>query len=233
MSSPSRSRSFPGSMWMRAIPVLPLLCTIALCCSPGIALAQSFEIEEESREAAAEHSRRGRRLYNLGWFQAALEAYSRAYEIYEAPGLLFNIGQCFRHLGDHRRAVFSYERYLRDAPDATNRALVEELIAESREALENGNASTDEVEQVAGVAPADDAADRVAADTQANVEVGQTEEEGSEEARGRARLHRRWWFWTVVGALVIGAGVGTYFLVRPGEATIVPPSGSLGTIDRR
>jgi tetratricopeptide (TPR) repeat protein len=74
--------------------------------------------------------------YRLGRFGEALDEYTRAYELYPVPPLLFNIGQCHRNLADHAKAIFFFEGYLRDEPTASNRALVEDLIRESRAALD-------------------------------------------------------------------------------------------------
>jgi tetratricopeptide (TPR) repeat protein len=74
--------------------------------------------------------------YRLGRFAAALDEYTTAYQLYPVPPLLFNIGQCHKNLGDHAKAIFFFEGYLRDAPAASNRALVEDLIRESRAALD-------------------------------------------------------------------------------------------------
>lgn len=73
--------------------------------------------------------------YRLGRFDEALAGYTRAYERYPVPALLFNIGQCHKNLHDYAKAVFFFEGYLRDAPAATNRALVEDLIREARAEL--------------------------------------------------------------------------------------------------
>lgn len=73
--------------------------------------------------------------YRLGRFTEALAGYTKAYELYPVPPLLFNIAQCHRNLKDYAKAIFFYEGYLRDAPAAKNRSLVEDLIRESRAAL--------------------------------------------------------------------------------------------------
>lgn len=74
--------------------------------------------------------------YRLGRFVEALAEYTKAYELYPVPPLLFNIGQCHRHLKDHSKAIFFFEGYLRDEPAAKNRPLVEDLIRESKAELD-------------------------------------------------------------------------------------------------
>jgi tetratricopeptide (TPR) repeat protein len=52
--------------------------------------------------------------YKLARFEQALAEYSRAYELYPTPALLFNLGQCHRNLKNHERAIFFFEGYLRE-----------------------------------------------------------------------------------------------------------------------
>src|SRR4051812_8378198 len=70
--------------------------------------------------------------YKLGRFGDALDKYSKAYELYPAAPLLFNIGQCHKNLRNYDKAIFFFEGYLRDNPTASNRALVEDPIRESK-----------------------------------------------------------------------------------------------------
>lgn len=73
--------------------------------------------------------------YDAGLFDEALAGFQAAYTRAPLPGFLFNLGQCERQLGRHDRAIFFFERYLEERPDAANRPLVEELLAESRSYL--------------------------------------------------------------------------------------------------
>jgi tetratricopeptide (TPR) repeat protein len=74
--------------------------------------------------------------YNVGHFEQALDLYSRAYQALPTPALLFDIGQCHRMLGNGERAIFFFQGYLRDKPDAPNRALVEQLLADLQRQLD-------------------------------------------------------------------------------------------------
>ena len=74
--------------------------------------------------------------YNVGRFQEAAASYEKAYEAEQIPALLFNIAQAHQEAGTFERALFFYESYLREAPDAPNRALVLERIEEAQSALE-------------------------------------------------------------------------------------------------
>ena len=52
-------------------------------------------------------------------------------------------------------------------------------------------------------------------------------------AKKQAPLYKKWWFWTVVAAVVVAAGVGAGVGVGLQKTEMVLPSGSLGTYDRR
>ena len=74
--------------------------------------------------------------YDVGHFEQALDLYTKAYERYPKPALLFDIGQCHRLLGHYERAIFFYQGYLRGKPDAANRSMVEQFIADSQRQLD-------------------------------------------------------------------------------------------------
>ena len=167
--------------------------------------------------------------YKLGKFDQALAGYEAAYKLYAAPAFLFNIAQCHFQLGHWDRAVFFFEGYLRDVPDATNRQLVEELIKDAR-ARETAAREAE--------------ARRLELERQ-RLEFERNEKQRQREAQERAQLavvqprveapperpvYKKWWFWTVVGGAV--AGAATTLLVTSGDRTVLP-SGSLGTLDQR
>ena len=62
--------------------------------------------------------------------------YSKAYERFPTPALLFDIGQCHKLLHDYERALFFFRGYLRAKPTAPNRPTVEQLISESQHNLD-------------------------------------------------------------------------------------------------
>ncbi len=72
---------------------------------------------------------RGNTQYNLGRWKEAIDLFTQAYEAYDNPDLLFNIGQAYRQDGNCSKAIFFYKRYLGLKPGAANRAEVEGFIA--------------------------------------------------------------------------------------------------------
>ena len=68
--------------------------------------------------------------FNLGKFEEAAVDYQAAYEAEPLPAFLFNIGQCYRNIGNYERAQFFFRRYVELDPRSANRPAAEHLIAE-------------------------------------------------------------------------------------------------------
>lgn len=110
---------------MRTAPLVRILLAITA------ATALTATAHADSGTARARREVRAADIdYRLGRFGPALAGYTRAYELYPVPELLFNIAQCHKNLKDYDKAIFFFEGYLRDAPNAANRALVEDLLRE-------------------------------------------------------------------------------------------------------
>jgi hypothetical protein len=45
-----------------------------------------------------------------------------------------------------------------------------------------------------------------------------------------APIYKKWWFWTIAGAVISGAAAGTYFAVRPAPTRPPSDAGGLGYI---
>lgn len=207
--------------------VLILLAVLAWQTPPAAAQTP------EQKAAAKQLFDDATKQYKLGHFEDALAGYEQAYASYPAPAFLFNIAQCHLQLGNWDKAIFFFEGYLRDKPDATNRELVEDLIRESKEkraAAEEAERKRLEAEKVRL------ATERKAAEDEA---LRRREQERAaapparEEPRDTARrpLYRKWWFWAIVGGAAVGA-VATVAATSGGTRTELP-EGSLGTWDRR
>jgi tetratricopeptide (TPR) repeat protein len=72
----------------------------------------------------------GAARYDLAKFDEAIDLFTKAYEVYPFAEVLFNLGLAHRQKKSYERAIFHFRSYLRNKPDATNRAEVERLIAE-------------------------------------------------------------------------------------------------------
>ena len=120
-------------MQVRFRSAMAMVLVTGALCFPLV--ARGADAPSRRAEAKSEVER-AEVQYKLGRFDEALEGYSRAYELVNAPGLLFDIGQCHRNLGSYERAIFFFQEYLREETRPERRALANQLIAESRSELE-------------------------------------------------------------------------------------------------
>jgi len=234
---------------MKRAPAVAIACLL-LAAGPAAAqekpAAPAAPQSEAARKAEAKRlAEDATRKYNLGQFQAALDGYSKAYETFPAASLLFNLGQCHRSLGNHERAIFFYEGYLREKPTAPNRDVVEELLVEERAQF------TKQRQEEAARKAAEDDAKRKAAEEEARrkaEEEAERKRAADDERRRRASLigtsaggggagggrsdslFQKWWFWTAVG---VGVGVLAGSTIYITQRDTVLPAGSLGTLDGR
>src|SRR6476659_900004 len=94
--------------------------------------------DDTAQRAAKRHYDRGEKLFALGKFDEALDEYQKAFDAKPLPGFLFNIGQCYRNLGDYDQAIFSFKKYLKLDPNAPNKEKVDKLIEELEDKKERG-----------------------------------------------------------------------------------------------
>ena len=85
---------------------------------------------EPTEDAAREHYRKGEAAYDRHDYDRAIDEFQQAYDLSNAPALLFNLAQAHRLHGDWSQARDLYRSYLRDSPDAPNRADVQARIDE-------------------------------------------------------------------------------------------------------
>lgn len=200
----------------------------------GVAHAQPGDAAARSR--AREIAREATGEYNLSHFDEALRRFEQAYEVFPAPQLLFNIGQCHRELGHHERAVFFYERYLAEMPDAPNAQTVRDLLAESRASLARFQAAEAqrteeerrlrEAEEQRHLAEAQRLeAERAEAEQRRALLAAQTERERGPE------VWEEWWFWTIIG-VGVAAAIAIPIAVTVSQEPVLP-MGSLGVVDFR
>jgi hypothetical protein len=74
------------------------------------------------------HYQRGLNHYNVAEYDQAIAEFKKAYELSNAPELLFNIGQAYRLKGDCKQAVRVYRSFLREAGSRANRSAAESFI---------------------------------------------------------------------------------------------------------
>src|SRR5689334_18866554 len=80
--------------------------------------------DDPATRAARRHFERGEKQFALGKFDDALDEYQKAFDAKPLPAFLYNIGQCYRNLGDLDQAIFSFKKYLKLEPEADNKEAV-------------------------------------------------------------------------------------------------------------
>lgn len=109
--------------------------------NPRVALAAfliacSFAGAAPAAEAVAKQLfQRGEEAYKEGRYAEAVELFLRAYEEDPHPALVYNVGQAYEKSGDVPNALRSYRSYLRLAPQAEDRGVVELRVKHLEERL--------------------------------------------------------------------------------------------------
>lgn len=113
---------------------------------PPLELAAVPETEEDiateaalADEEARANFEAGRVAFAASRYADALQYFERAHELSGRHQLLYNIGLCHDRLGHDDQALASFEGYLAAAPDAHNRAEVEQRIDTARTRIERAS----------------------------------------------------------------------------------------------
>lgn len=103
--------------------VFPLAMSLLLAVSDG----------ESDEQRAKNLVRAAQRSYRDGKYRDAISQFEEALALKPRPGLHYNLARCYEALAELAPAMKEYREYLRLAPEATDRAVVQETVL----ALEN------------------------------------------------------------------------------------------------
>jgi tetratricopeptide (TPR) repeat protein len=159
----------------------------ALLSAQGFVAPSSARAEDAVTRTAKRHFGKGEKLFALGHFDEALEEYQAAFDAKPIAGFLFNIGQCYRNLGDYDQAIFSFRKYLTLEPEAPNREGVEKYIEELEQAKSKQEGK------------------RLIGDGRGDVKPPVADKP----------VYKRWWFWTGIGVAAAAGGTAAFVLTRP------------------
>jgi len=157
--------------------------------------------EQAAATQAREFFERGETFFKLEKYKEALEQYEQGYLAKADASFLYNIAQCHRLMGDKPAALRFYKRFLNEATRVPNRPVVEQHIKDLEASL------ADEAPPPAAEPPPMVPPPAVAPSLLAQPAPGPAPSQGQP-------VYKKWWFWTIVGAVAIGGGLGAYFATR-------------------
>ncbi len=184
--------------WSLAALVAALLLPSVVARAQGPA-ASGTSAPQASDLEAHRLFEQGRDAFAEGEFEQALESFRHAYGLSHRPALLFNIGAAADCLRRTDEALDAFERYLRQVPDAPNRHEVEARVRILHE---------------------QSARERTLAERPRPVTIIE-----APPARHSGGVLSTWWFWTVVGAVVVGGVVTAIALTSGSPAPIQGDNG--------
>jgi tetratricopeptide (TPR) repeat protein len=89
----------------------------------ALSLAFPYLAHADDKATARARYETATRLYDVGEYEKALAEFKAAYVAKDDPAFLFNIGQCYRKLGQETEALNFFRRYLKKAPPDDPRLL--------------------------------------------------------------------------------------------------------------
>ncbi|MFL5307038.1 MAG: hypothetical protein ACJ8F1_17610 [Polyangia bacterium] len=155
---------------------------------------------------------RARSLFQEHRYADALVIYTQLYARTQHPTYLRNIGRCHQMLREPEPAISHFRAYLHDAHDvsAEERVEIEGYIREM-EALQHATAR-----DTSGAPPA-------AVPAAPEPPAAGSPVLASEPPARETPLTHRWWFWTAIGAVVVGGVVTAVLIASQGPSRLPCP----------
>jgi hypothetical protein len=139
-----------------------IVLVVVLALGPVLGRGPVFAAEEPARPKLTETQKqevrdrydKATRFYYLRKYPEAITEYEAIYLLSADPVMLYNIAQCHRQADQPEQAVQFYKNYLRNAPNATNRADVEKKITEMERLADDRRRLQPPAAAIPGGAPA-------------------------------------------------------------------------------
>ena len=160
----------------------------------------------------------GIEAYNLGEFSKAANLFKQAYKTKADPVFLFNVAQSLRLDKKPGEAAVFYRSFLRNMPQAPNRAEVEQQIKD----MDAAQAVIDaEAQRLADEKERKEEEERLRKEEEERLRREKEERDaaGNPMPGGDTPkpVYKKWWFWTAIGAVAVGATVAVVVLAGGSE----------------
>lgn len=179
--------------------VLPLICVAHVSSAAPKPAATAPDGEDRARARA--EFKAGMKHYNLSEYAEALERFKDAYRAYPEPLILYNIGQCYRQLGQKREGLKAFRNYLNNS--SSMHEAVEQIVAQ----LDKQIRDEEEAARLEKLAKEAAEQKRIAAENPvkpAPVEPAAVVATPPE----KKPIYKKGWFWATIGGFALVAGVG-------------------------
>jgi tetratricopeptide (TPR) repeat protein len=203
------------------------LCQAAVLTSALVAAsAHARDGGPQAEATAREHAQKGATALREGRYDDAMKEFEAGYAAVAHPGFVMNMGHVQRQAGNLERARGYYRRFLQLEPKSSQRAEVEQAIAEIDAALKGsrGTARTEPPRHDVALAPAQDNEEPAALKALPAKTIVASPAAPPPEGEP---FYTRWWFWGGVAAL-LAAGALAFIVVRSGDDYTA--RGSWGTL---
>lgn len=186
-----------------------LLSCLLLCCLLSAARAADAPPPSGSAKqnlclqdpVCRQHSTNAKELSKSGKLAAAIDEYTAAYAEVQIPVFLYNIGRLHQRLGNQEQAAAHYRRYIAAAMDDDPAQIAR---------------AQDYLKQVEAPPPPPSPPPQPTAAAPPPPSPAPT------PAVEKTPIYKKWWFWTIAGAVVAGTAVGVGLGVTRGGGTPPP-----------
>jgi tetratricopeptide (TPR) repeat protein len=174
--------------------------------------AAETPVDSADDEVARGLFQAGKAAYQAGKYADALSFFEQAHARSGRPELLFNIAQSAERVRQDQKALEMFRAYLTQVPNAANRVEVEARIKQLEQWVAEQNKEAAPVAPIA-VAP-------TPAETAEQAPSSQTDPAYTEgDSTQSAPVTEKWWFWTGIGAVVVGGTAVALAVALGGDET--------------
>jgi tetratricopeptide (TPR) repeat protein len=159
----------------------------------------------------------GKAAYQAGKYADALSFFEQAHARSGRPELLFNIGQAAERVRQDQKALEMFRAYLTQVPNAPNRVEVEARIKQLEQWVAQQNNEAAPVAPIAVAPTPAETAEQAPASPQND--PAYTEGDSAEGAP----VTEKWWFWTGIGAVVVGGTAVALAVALGGDESETEP----------